>query len=254
MINHEDDMKKIWILLLGMLAMMSMACTISGVNVDFGRIDGSGVMVRETREVEDFSRVTLSGIGNLYIEQGDENAVVIEAEDNIVPKIVTRVNGGKLYIEMEHGFNIIPTDEINYYVTVKNVEQIQVTGAGNVNIENAINVDNVDVDLSGFGSVDINEIYGNELNVSLSGAGDINIAGVVQSQRIKISGAGNYSAGDLQSQEADVVVSGLGDTTLWVEEDLSVVISGGGNIDYYGNPRTSRTISGLGNLRNLGDR
>ena len=247
-------MKKSWILLLGLLALISMACTISGVNIDIGRIDGSGMVISETRQVEDFTRVALSGIGNLYIEQGDEDEITIEAEDNIVPKIITRVNGGKLYIEMEHGFNIIPTEEINYYVTVKDLEQVQVSGAGNVTIDNEMNIGDLDVDLSGFGSVDIYEVYGNEINVTLSGAGDIEISGVVEKQRIKISGAGNYKAGDLQSQEADVVVSGLGDTTLWVEDELSVVISGGGNIDYYGNPHTSRTISGLGNLRNLGDR
>ena len=247
-------MKKSWILLVGLLALISMACTISGVNIDIGRIDGSGVVISDTRQVDDFDRVALSGIGNLYIEQGDENEITIEAEDNIVPKIITRVNGGKLYIEMEHGFNIIPTEEINYYVTVQNLEQVQVSGAGNVKIYDEMNVDELDVDLSGFGSVDIYEVYGNEVNVTLSGAGDIELSGVVEKQRIKISGAGNYDARDLQSQEADVVVSGLGDTTVWVEDELTVVISGGGNIDYYGNPHTSRTISGLGNLRSLGDR
>jgi hypothetical protein len=247
-------MKKSWILLIGILALMSMACTISGVNIDLGRIDGSGVVITEGREVSDFNRVALSGIGNLYIEQGLTNSIRIEAEDNIVPKIITRVNGGKLYIDMEHGFNVIPTEEINYYVTVEDLEQVQVSGVGNIYVNDAIEVNDLDVDLSGLGSVNIDEVYGDEINVSISGAGDIDIAGVVDKQGIKLSGAGNYNAENLQSQEVDVVVSGLGDTTVWVEDELSVIISGGGNIDYYGTPRVSRSISGLGNIQNLGDR
>ncbi|MBI9051160.1 MAG: DUF2807 domain-containing protein [Anaerolineaceae bacterium] len=247
-------MKKVWILSLSILAMISMACTVSGVSVDFGRVEGSGNVVTETRDVGDFNEVSLDGIGNLFIEQGSENTIVIEAEDNILPKIVTIVRGDKLYIDLEHGFNVDPAREMNYYVTVKNLEEVQVSGAGSVYLQDEIQIDKLDIILSGFGSVDIDEIIGDEVNIKLSGAGDIEIAGEVDRQTIKISGAGNYRADDLHSQEADVIVSGVGDATLWVDDALSVIISGGGNIDYYGNPHTSRTISGLGNLRSLGER
>jgi hypothetical protein len=246
-------MKNKWILSLSILAVISMACTVSGKSVDFGRIEGSGVLVHENRPVEEFSEVSLSGIGNLYIEQGDEDSVIIEAEENILPELTTTVQGKKLLIGVRTGINVIPTQKINYYVTMKNIDSIRVLGAGNIYINDEIQADALHVDLTGFGSIKIDELKTKSLEILISGAGNIDIAGVADRQRIRISGAGKYEAGDLLSQDTDVIVSGLGGATVWVEDNLSVVISGGGNIDYYGNPQTKRTITGLGNMNSRGD-
>ena len=245
-------MKKLWILPVLILGLISMACTISGVTVDFGRIEGSGNVVRENRSVGEFSGVVLSGMGNLYIEQGDSNGIVIEAEDNIVPKITTTLRGNQLVIAVERGMNIIPTKEINYYITMKDVNDIQVLGAGNVDA-NDIQTDSLNIDLTGLGAVKMKNLDTGMLDITISGAGDINVDGKATQQSINISGAGNYHAEDLESENADIIVSGLGGGTLWAKQQLSVIISGGGNIDYYGDPQISRTISGLGKLTSLGE-
>ena len=217
-------MRKIWIVPVLLLVFMSMACTISGVNVDFGRIEGSGAVIQEERSVGEFTGVVLSGIGNLYIEQGDTTAITIEAEDNIVPKISTTLRGDKLVISVERGMNIIPTQAVNYYVTMPEVNNVQVLGAGNVEA-NEITTDSMSIDLTGLGTVKMKDLDTDLLDITISGAGDINIAGETKQQSINISGAGNYRAADLQSEDADIVVSGLGDATLWVEQQLSVDFS-----------------------------
>jgi len=235
-----------------LLTFISLACTVSGVSVDFGRIEGSGVMAQEERVPGEFSGVVLSGIGNLFIEQGDQNAILIEAEDNIIPKITTTIKGDNLVIGVERGMNVIPTEEINYYVTIQEIDEIKVLGAGNVESE-AIETDSLNIDLTGLGKVIIDSLTTQSLDITISGAGDVNIAGVTQEQSINISGAGNYHADDLESDQADVIVSGLGGATLWVNDQLNVIISGGGNIDYYGDPQISRTVSGLGKVTSLGE-
>jgi len=249
---EEEKMKKTMFLTLMILAILSMACTISGVSVDINRTEGSGVMTTEERSSGDFSEVVLSGIGNLYIVQGNENKIVIEAEENIISKITTTIKGDKLVIGVEKGFNIIPTKEINYYITIQEITGMQMLGAGNVQADEIV-ADKININLTGFGSMEITDLKATSLDVVISGAGDVTVSGVVEDQKVNITGAGNYHAEDLQSQTSSIIMSGFGNAELWVEQDLSVVISGGGNINYYGNPETNRTITGLGKLTNLGD-
>lgn len=245
-------MKKAAILTLMIFAIISMACTVSGISVDINRAEGSGVLVKENRTVDEFSEIALSSIGNLYITQGDENRVVIEAEDNIITRLTTENRGNRLVIGMERGFNLVPTREINYYVTVKDLNLIQITGAGKVEM-NSLTTDNLYLNMTGLGSMEIKSLNADSLDVMISGAGDVNIAGEVVNQKVNISGAGNYRADDLHSQNASITVSGLGNSDLWVDQSLHVIISGGGNINYYGSPEIDRTITGLGKLTSQGE-
>ncbi|HZD61139.1 MAG TPA: hypothetical protein VE439_11905, partial [Anaerolineae bacterium] len=46
----------------------------------FGGVTGSGNVTTESREVSGFNEISLSGRGNLIIEQGNEESLRIEAE------------------------------------------------------------------------------------------------------------------------------------------------------------------------------
>ena len=53
-----------------------------------GVVRGSGDLVTEEREVSGFDELHFSGMGSLIIEQGDEETLIIEADDNIIDLIV----------------------------------------------------------------------------------------------------------------------------------------------------------------------
>ena len=72
----------------------STACLVSTVR-------GSGNVISETRSVANFENVSLSGIGTLYIIEGDEESLEIEAEDNLLEHIETEVRGRTLEIKIE---------------------------------------------------------------------------------------------------------------------------------------------------------
>lgn len=62
---------------------------------------GSGNVISETRTVEPFHSVELNGIGTLSVTQDGSPEVKLEAEDNILPVIRTRVENGILIIEYD---------------------------------------------------------------------------------------------------------------------------------------------------------
>jgi hypothetical protein len=198
--------------------------------------EGSGTLKKEVRSIESVERVSFEGIGSLIITQGPATMLEIEAEDNILPRIVTRVSGDQLDIgfDTDRWENIIrPTKSITYYLQVENLHDVSLSGLGNIKIEN---------------------LTGERLNIRLSGAGSINASGAIAGQDINVSGAGSYDGGDLESERVTVNLSGAGNAVVWVHETLNVSISGLGNVRYYGSPAISESITGLGNIQALGER
>lgn len=196
--------------------------------------EGSGVLVTEQRDVSGFDRVSFEGFGTLIITQGSEESLTIEAEDNILPRIETRVRGGTLEI----GFDttrwqdiVRPTKSITYTLTVITLDGIALSGAG---------------------SIEAKGIDAERFDVELSGAGSIEISGYAGTQEINVSGAGSYDSRELQSERIDVNISGAGSAIVWATESLGVNISGVGNVSYYGDPQVRESISGLGNVKALG--
>ena len=240
----NKNITQITVLLLAVLLLS--ACTY---------VRGSGNVVSQDRPVDDFDRVTLSGVGTLYISQGEEVSLTIEAESNIQPLLEAEVRGNTLEIGMKDWRHAIhPTMPIRYYLIVTNLEGLELSGAGRIDTDE-IQTNSLDITTSGAGDIEIDALSAERVNVVLSGAGSCRIEdGQVDDQNITISGAGGYRALDLESQNTSINVSGFGGAKLWVEESLDVIISGAGSVEYFGRPSLSQTISGAGQINGLGER
>ena len=112
----------------------------------------------------------------------------------------------------------------------------------------------MNIDMSGAGKVSQNQITTDNLKVTISGVGGIDIFGQATQTTIDISGAGGVNAPDLKTQTANITISGLGNVTIWVTDQLTGDISGGGSVSYYGDPQTSTTSTGLGTFKSLGSK
>lgn len=238
-------------ILVVVMVLLNVAC---GVTIP-GReaVRGSGQVVEETREVGAFTGIVLSGIGTLHIETGADTALRIEAEDNLLPYFETVVRGDKLEISVRNGVDFRPTEPVNFYVTVVNLNSIDISGAGGVEAP-ALEAEDFSVVLSGAGNAHLDALDAQRLTAQLSGVGSLEIdEGAVETQQIEISGAGDYRARDVQSAQMTVQLSGVGSAEVWVRESLDVEISGAGSVRYRGTPAVEQDISGVGSLQRLGD-
>ncbi|NLG96369.1 MAG: DUF2807 domain-containing protein [Chloroflexi bacterium] len=220
------------------------------INIDVER--GSGNVITEERDVSNFDRLDLIGIGDVILTQGDREELRIEAEDNLIPLIKTEVRNGTLHIGLTRR-SVIPTEPVRFYLTMRDIRGLKTSGVSNLNA-GIIETDQLDVAISGTGNMDIDELTVDKLTISVSGAGNFSAEGSADSQTVILSGAGNYDGEDLESQEADVTISGFGKVTVWVTSRLDVRISGSGSVDYYGSPQLEQQITGLGEIRRLGDK
>lgn len=270
------------------------ACTVYDLN-QIGNnktINGSGNVITEKRDVQNFDRVDLKGIGNLTITQGNEESLTITADENLMQYITSKVVNGTLEIGMEPNISLTPSRKIEYKLEVKSVSGIQLSGFGNIESESLSGKD-LEVILSGSGDINIGTIEGDSLLVRLSGfgnfhsksiksktptieitgSGDINVeeleaddlavkisgfgnailAGKVLTQDVQILGSGDYEAENLESNSAVVKITGFGNPTVSVKDELNVTITGSGNLEYFGSPRVTQTITGFGKVNSLGE-
>ncbi len=86
-------------------------------------------------------------------------------------------------------------------------------------------------------------------HVSITGAGDFNLAGEKQEVLdIHITGAGDVSAFEMEVKDCTIRISGVGNCEVNVSDNLDVIVSGVGNVYYMGEPALSSEISGVGNV------
>jgi len=217
------------------------------------RVIGSGEVITETRRVSNFSAVELSGIGTLIITQGDEETLQITAEENIMQYLRSDIKGKNLVLGVQDLVSIDPREDIIYQLTVTDLERIETSGLGNIEI-GSLETSDLDLEISGSGNVTIDDLQAEQFKLEVSGLGNIDISGKVDSQRAELSGAGSYEAGMLYSDDARVRISGTGHATVWAENELDVEISGMGTLKYFGSPTLNTEMSGAGSIESLGEK
>jgi hypothetical protein len=207
-------------------------------------------VVKETRDVKDFTKVSFGVAGNLYINFGPEFKVVLEGERKDIEDIITEVSQGRLVIKKENWrFNM--NEKITAYITMPELKALGVSGSGKAEIKDAIRTDDLNLNVSGSGKIYTNDVMVSNLSCSISGSGDINPGGNGNATKadISISGSGNFDGGSFKIGSVEIHISGSGNCSCNVAESLRASVSGSGNVIYEGNPRVDAHVSGSGKVR-----
>jgi hypothetical protein len=222
-----------------------------GINGQFVR--GSGKVVQEEGEVSGIQRVHLSTMGDLTVSMGDQEMLVIEAEDNILPYLTSTVRMGTLELGTEPNVSLSTTKPVRYSLIVKELDGLSVSSSGGIQTS-AINSGRFKINSSSSGDIYIASLTANQLDVSISSSGNVTIAGgEVAGQTINVSSSGNYTAPDLMSQKASVNLSSSGEATLRADETITGSLSSSGDLNYYGNPTVNVNTSSSGRVKKAGD-
>jgi hypothetical protein len=230
----------------------------SGISLTNGqfiteRVQGSGDMVSEPREVQGFDRVRFDAFGEMEIVQGEQEGLVIEAQPNLLTYITTEVRGDQLVIGIKPHISVTPLPTIRYQLSVKDLRDLEVSGAGLVRM-GGLNTERLTINSSGAAGISISGLQASALDANLSGTGRITVGGGVDTLQVNVSGAGGFDGAELSSKDANIELTGIGGATVWVTDSLDALVSGVGSIQYYGNPSITKQVSGIGNVKSRGDK
>ncbi len=224
-----------------------MSVLLSGCISSPNCVVGSGNVVNDTRSVDSFNSIDIRGYGALFLSQGPQQPLRIEAEDNILKVLTIRVESGKLVIGSD--VCISATKPIRIYATAKDILSLEVSGSGTITGGNMIKADSLDLKLSGSGSMDLN-LKAKTLRTEIPGSGTILLMGSADDQTADISGSGKIASYDLATKRSEITISGSGVVEANVSDEIDSRISGSGAVYYLGHPeRISEDISGSGVVR-----
>lgn len=212
---------------------------------------GSGNVITEERAVSDFDSISVNAGINLFIEQGTDEALTIEAEDNVIPRISTDVVNGKLEIRFRSvtlgGMNL--RSPVNVYVTAVGLDSIEVSSGADVET-GELNTGKLAIDLSSGSSADV-IVDAGDLDIALSSGSNLKIEGKATNQEVDLSSGVKYDAEELESKTAIIDVSSGSEALVWVTDKLDVSISSGGSVRYKGSPEIISDISSGGSIQSF---
>ena len=196
-------------------------------NLTKNNIQGSGNIISESRELNNFTSIILLGSIDVNIKTSESNNCVVVADDNLIPYIKTEVVNNKLNISLNESYS--SEEKLVVNINTPNYDEVSLSGSGNINILDFKN---------------------NNLSLNISGSGNITGNGEVETLVVKINGSGNLMSKEIKSKSATITINGSGDGEVFASDSISAKINGSGNIEYFGNPENvDSIINGSGDIK-----
>ena len=192
---------------------------------------GGGPKVTQTRDVPPYTALDVNGGVDVAIVPGDTRDVVVTGGEEVIDRVRTVVEDGRLVVSIkDHGIVIGPDpfDDVRVEVAAAALATIRVQSSADLNL----------------GRIDRDR-----LTILVQGGADIDASGTVGDLTLAIEGAGDADLAELEARTARVRVVGAGDAELNVSDELDVQVEGAGDVTYRGNPSVRQRVEGAGEVR-----
>jgi hypothetical protein len=186
-------------------------------------IQGSGIHSEAERSLEAFDRIEIHAFADVHVSFGPQR-VVVSGDDNIVPHVTTRVDGGELHIDMETNLVITYTLPLQVEVTMPTLTDVHARFSGKVSI------------------IDVNAA---ELTLDCY-ATDAAASGKVDRFTLSNDLGGVVDTLLLQAKIVSVASGSGGTTLLTASEEVDGKLEGGAELHVFGKPAVRNVTASSG--------
>lgn len=213
---------------------------------------------KKTLELPEFKGIYVNSNYTVYLKQTNKQEVVVEALTEIYTVTDIKVENGILMINIDRkpdnpnkslwakidDIKVNPTMKV--WISVKNINELQVNGGGKIISENSIASDYMSASVAGSGSLDV-DLKGNTVKAEVSGSGTLILRGYATSADVLVSGSGYVNGFNCPLETAKVKVNGTGKCELNVSNTIEAVVAGSGSVKHKGNTKNAtKKIYGTG--------
>ena len=191
----------------------------------------------EVRQVGSFHGISVSNAFDVYISQGNTEAVAVSAADKeIRDRIEVEVKDGILQIRLKKdGWKWTRRDQkLKAYISFISLDRLTVSGACDVFVDGTLKADELKINLSGASDIKNVKLDVKKLDIHISGASDMKANGVATQLTIDANGASKFRGTDLATDFCNARASGASDITILVNKELSANVSGASGVKYKG--------------------
>ncbi len=238
-------MKLKYLLFLVVTIMINSQC-----NFNYKRVRGNGTIINQTRDVDQASKIKVSGNFNVFIDSGAAS-LRIETDENLMNEIKVYDSEGWLIVKPEKYKILIPTSDIKIFITTPQLRNLKLAGKCDAkSITKLFSDKKIEFDIAGSGNLDFN-IHAPEIKISIAGSGDVFMMGETRDVDLNITGNGDFKGFDLKAENAHISIAGNGDAQVFSSNTLKIIIAGNGSIKYKGNPSVEKKVMGNGSVTHI---
>ena len=245
----------------------SLGLAAAGFWACFGMAQAAPEAVTETRPIDArVVRVRLDGAVDLRIRQGSTASLTLSGDPRWLQKTVTVQHGDTLNIDADvHGR--MRMGALHAELTLPALRELKSESLGSTDVsgfsgdELELSLDGagsmrischyrlVSASLGGIGSMHLQSLGGEGVDLNLRGAGFVTLSGSAKWLKADLGGLGNLDAREFAADSVDVDLSGLGNASVTAHQNAMLNLSGMGSVTVYGKPLNRRVaVDGLGKV------
>ncbi|AUC85032.1 DUF2807 domain-containing protein [Polaribacter sp. ALD11] len=227
------------------LIVLFIATIFTSCGVDMlNKVNGNrNVVVKERKPQDNFSGIKVSTGIDLYISQGNKNAITVEADENLHDLIITEVNDGVLKIYTDK--NIWRAKARKVYVTVENLTLLKATSGSDVYSETSIKTNEISISATSGADIKI-EVEAESVETNATSGSDIEIYGTTVNHASNATSGSSIDAYNLKSENVIVKATSGADINIYASKKIDAKATSGGDVDFKGNPTTVNKKSSSG--------
>lgn len=204
----------------------------------------------KTIHIGPFTDLQLSIPATVYVTQGPLNVRVDATDEEDFEALNKEANGDTWHIRF------LPRTwrqkgKITIYVSVPELEDVDVTGSGKVLGETPFKGDEFEFSVTGSGKIEFALERAREVDAEVTGSGSIELSGRAKELEVSITGSGNVDATALEAHLVEVEISGSGSARVHGTEEIEASITGSGSVYYTGPAHIHSRTAGSGKVKPL---
>lgn len=201
------------------------------VALSFNAFTASAEVVKERRDVGNFTKVAISGAVNVYLTQAKELSVFIEGEKEAIDAVSTEVAKGTLVIKPNESRN----GKVSLYISMPTVEELVISSASKLEIKNDITCKgDFSITCSGASKISGKKIECKDLITTMSGASKCQLSFDAKNTKLTLSGASSGEF-EVESKSLSANISGASKCKVALKtDDLNVKLSSASKMNVSG--------------------
>ena len=228
-------------------------------------------LATETRPIDArVVRVKLDGVVDLRIRQGATAALVLTGDPRWLAKTTTMQSGDTLNIDTETRgakLNMGQHQGLRAELTLPHLREVSSESVGSTEVsgfsgdELELSLDGagsmnvscnyrlITANLGGIGSMRVHGLSGEGIDLNLKGAGYVTLTGRGKWLKADLGGLGGLDAQQFAAESVTVDLSGLGNATVNANQSANLNLSGMGSVTVHGKPLNRKvSVDGLGKV------
>ena len=199
-------------------------------------ITGSGNTKTESRTVTSpFEKIDVNQGIKVIVEQSDSTAITVEADDNIISHIITKIENGMLIIESDNSFSASSTPTVRVKMPI--ISGLYASSGSSIKSLNTLKTEDIKTTSSSGSSIEIS-VEADNIVAETSSGSSMQVSGKALKLSADSSSGSTLDAGSLSANDVTAKSSSGSSTDVNPILSLNAKASSGSSVNYKKTPKS----------------